>query len=265
MTHSLSLISWNVNGIRAVHRKGFMDWFNKTSPDILCLQETRAEIHQIPAEIVEAADYHTFWNHSKRKKGYSGTGLLSKIKPLSVEFGLGIEEFDQEGRTIIAHFADFTLLNCYFPNGGRDHSRVPFKMAFYDAFLKKCERFRADGKPVLFCGDVNTAHHEIDLANPKSNRKTTGFLPEERAWIDKISDMGYIDTFRHFHPNETGQYTWWSQRAGARRRNVGWRIDYFFSDPSLMFRITNASILPDVMGSDHCPITLNLNSDQQSN
>lgn len=261
MTHSLSLISWNVNGIRAAHKKGFMDWFDKTSPDILCLQETRAEIPQIPTEIVNAAGYHTFWNHSKRKRGYSGTGLLSKVEPLSVEFGLGIEEFDQEGRTIIAHYPEFTLLNCYFPNGSRDHSRVPFKMAFYDAFLQKCEDFRADGKPVLFCGDVNTAHHEIDLANPKSNQKTTGFLPEERAWIDKITAMGYVDTFRHFYPNETEHYTWWSMRAGARKRNVGWRIDYFFSDPTLMPKLADATIFPDVLGSDHCPIGLKLNAD----
>jgi len=260
MAQTLSLISWNVNGIRAAHRKGFMDWFKETSPDILCLQETRAEIPQIPTEITETAGYHTFWKHSKRKKGYSGTSLLSKIEPLSVEFGLGIEEFDQEGRTIIAHFPNFTLLNCYFPNGSRDHSRVPFKMAFYDAFLKKCESLRAEGKSVLFCGDVNTAHKEIDLANPQSNRNTTGFLPEERAWIDKITAMGYVDTFRQFHPDETGHYTWWSMRAGARKRNVGWRIDYFFSDPTLMPSITDAFILPDVTGSDHCPIGLKMDT-----
>ncbi len=261
MTQTLSFISWNVNGIRAAHKKGFMDWFNKTSPDILCLQETRAEIPQIPTEIVEATGYYTFWNHSKRKRGYSGTGLLSRIEPLSVEFGLGLEEFDQEGRTIIAHYPKFTLINCYFPNGSRDHSRVPFKMAFYDAFLQKCEDFRAEGKLVLFCGDVNTAHQEIDLANPKSNRKTTGFLPEERAWIDKITAMGYVDTFRQFHPDEAGHYTWWSMRAGARKRNVGWRIDYFFSAPELASKVTDATIFPNVTGSDHCPIGLKLNTD----
>ncbi len=258
MTAPLTILSWNVNGIRAAHRKGFSDWFDATQPDILCLQETRAEPHQIPAEVAAPDGYFAFWNASKRKKGYSGTGLLTKIEPLAVEFGLGIAEFDTEGRTIIAHYADFSLINCYFPNGGRDLSRVPFKMAFYDAFLQKCESLRAAGKSVLFGGDVNTAHREIDLANPKSNQKTTGFLPEERAWIDAVLAMGYVDTFRHFHPDETGQYTWWSQRFGARKRNVGWRIDYFFAAPELMPRITDAFILPEIEGSDHCPVGIKL-------
>ncbi len=259
MTTQLTILSWNVNGIRAAHRKGFSDWLAAAQPDILCLQETRAEPHQIPAEAAAPDGYFAFWNASKRKKGYSGTGLLTKIEPLGVEFGLGIEEFDTEGRTIIAHYADFSLINCYFPNGGRDLSRVPFKMAFYDAFLQKCESLRAAGKPVLFGGDVNTAHREIDLANPKSNQKTTGFLPEERAWIDAVLAAGYVDTFRHFHPDAPGQYTWWSQRFGARARNVGWRIDYFFAAPELMPRITDAFILPEVEGSDHCPVGVKLN------
>lgn len=258
MTSPLTILSWNVNGIRAAHRKGFVDWFNTAQPDILCLQETRAEPHQIPAEIAAPDGYFAFWNASQRKKGYSGTGLLTKTEPLAVEFGLGIAEFDTEGRTIIAHYADFSLINCYFPNGGRDLSRVPFKMAFYDAFLQKCESLRSSGKPVLFGGDVNTAHREIDLANPKSNQKTTGFLPEERAWIDGVLAAGFVDTFRHFHPDETGQYTWWSQRFGARARNVGWRIDYFFAAPELLPRITDAFILPEVMGSDHCPVGIKL-------
>ncbi len=258
MTAPLTILSWNVNGIRAAHRKGFADWLAAAQPDILCLQETRAEPHQIPAEVVAPDGYFAFWNASKRKKGYSGTGLLTKIEPLAVEFGLGVEEFDTEGRTIIAHYADFSLINCYFPNGGRDLSRVPFKMAFYDAFLQKCESLRAAGKLVLFGGDVNTAHREIDLANPKSNQKTTGFLPEERAWIDAVLAAGYVDTFRHFHPDEPEQYTWWSQRFGARARNVGWRIDYFFAAPELMPRITDAFILPEVTGSDHCPVGVKL-------
>lgn len=184
--------------------------------------------------------------------------MLTKVKPRDVQFGLGAEEFDQEGRTIIARFDDFTLINCYFPNGGRDLSRVPFKLAFYDVFLQKCESLRAEGKPVLFGGDVNTAHREIDLANPKSNQKTTGFLPEERAWIDTVLSAGYVDTFRRFHPDEAGQYTWWSQRFGARARNVGWRIDYFFAAQELMPRISEAFILPEVEGSDHCPVGIKL-------
>lgn len=258
MEQTLKIISWNVNGIRATHRKGFMDWFVPAAPDILCLQETRAELHQIPDDITRADGYFSFWNHSKRKKGYSGTALLSKIEPLEVQFGLGIDEFDTEGRTIIAKFPTFTLLNCYFPNGGRDLARVPFKMAFYNAFLAKCESLRAKGESVLFCGDVNTAHREIDLANPKSNQKTTGFLPEERAWIDAVIAAGYVDTFRHFHPNETAQYTWWSQRFNARTRNVGWRIDYFFAAAELLPRVRDAFILPDVPGSDHCPVGISL-------
>ena len=170
--------------------------------------------------------------------------------------GLGIEEFDREGRTIIAEYSDFVLINSYFPNGSHDHSRVPYKLAFYDAFLDKCEALRAAGKRVIFCGDVNTAHREIDLARPKENQTVTGFLPEERAWLDKITSLGYVDTFRHFYPDLAEQYTWWHQVTFARSRNVGWRIDYFFAAPEALPSIVNAFILPDVMGSDHCPVGL---------
>jgi exodeoxyribonuclease-3 len=258
MLNTITLLSWNVNGVRAVHRKGFMDWFAKSAPDILCLQETRAEAPQIPADLRDPDGYHAYWNASIRKRGYSGTGLLSKQEPLDVQFGLGIEEFDQEGRTIIAEYPSFVLINCYFPNGSRDHSRVPFKLAFYDAFLAKCEALRGQGKTVIFCGDVNTAHNEIDLANPKSNQKTTGFLPEERAWLDEVFAAGYVDTFRYFHPDLPGQYTWWSMPTRARARNVGWRLDYFFVVAEAMDRVNDAFILPEVMGSDHCPVGLKL-------
>jgi len=258
VTKTINLLSWNVNGIRAAHKKGFLPWLAQAQPDILCLQETRAEEQQLSAELARPAGYHTFWNSTKRKRGYSGTALLSKEKPISVQFGLEIEEFDQEGRTIIAQFPDFTLLNCYFPNGGRDHKRVPFKLAFYDAFLEKCENLRNQGQHVIFCGDVNTAHNEIDLANPKSNQNTTGFLPRERAWMDEVVGTGYIDTFRHFYPELTGQYTWWSVPARARARNIGWRLDYFFVSPSLLGKLSSASILPEVMGSDHCPVGLEI-------
>jgi len=196
MTDTITLLSWNVNGIRAVHKKGFLDWLAEADPDILCLQETRAGEDQLPAKLAQPDGYRGYWNGAKRKKGYSGTGLLTRPEPLSVEYGLGIEEFDQEGRTIIATYPTFTLLNCYFPNGGRDHSRVPFKLAFYDAFLEKCERLRSQGQAVIFCGDVNTSHREIDLARPKDNQKTTGFLPEERAWIDAFLADGWVDSFR---------------------------------------------------------------------
>ncbi|HDQ72752.1 MAG TPA: exodeoxyribonuclease III [Chloroflexi bacterium] len=258
MSDTITLLSWNVNGIRACYRKGFLDWLFNAQPNVLGLQETRAEAHQLPQKLAQPEGYQGYWNHSRRKKGYSGTGLLTQIEALDVQFGLGIEEFDQEGRTIIAQYSSFTLLNCYFPNGGRDLKRVPFKMAFYDAFLEKCERLRAQGHAIIFCGDVNTAHREIDLAHPKANEKNTGFLPEERAWIDAVVAAGYVDTFRHFYPDLTEQYTWWSMPTRARERNVGWRIDYFFAAEEVMERITDAFILADVMGSDHCPVGLRL-------
>jgi exodeoxyribonuclease-3 len=235
-----------------------LDWLAEASPDILCLQETKAEQSQLPAELAGPAGYHAYWNGARRKKGYSGTALLTRTQPLSVEFGLGIEEFDQEGRTIIARYPSFTLINCYFPNGGRDHSRVPFKLAFYDAFLERCEGLRAQGQMVVFCGDVNTSHQEIDLARPKENQKTTGFLPEERAWIDRVVEAGYVDTFRHLQPDLAGQYTWWSMITRARGRNIGWRLDYFFIVNEAMDRVSDAFILPEVMGSDHCPVGLRL-------
>ena len=254
MPNNRLVLSWNVNGTRAVYKKGFMDWFADAQPDILCLQETRAEAHQIPEALRTPEGYHAFWNHSVRKKGYSGTGLITRQQPQDVIFGLGVPEFDNEGRTLIAHFDDFTLVNCYFPNGGRDHKRVPYKLAFYQAFLARMEALRAEGRPVLFCGDVNTAHKEIDLTHPRANRKTTGFLPEERAWLDEVVAAGYVDTFRHFYPDKAEMYTWWSVPARARARNVGWRIDYFFASPEILPRITDAHILTDIMGSDHCPV-----------
>lgn len=258
MQKTITLFSWNVNGIRAAHKKGFLDWLAKASPDVLGLQETRAEEPQLPAILAQPSGYRGIWNHSLRKKGYSGTGVLTQLEPLEVQFGLGVEEFDQEGRTIIARYPTFTLLNCYFPNGGRDLGRVPFKMAFYDAFMSKCEELRAQGQAVVFCGDVNTAHNEIDLARPKGNEKSTGFLPEERAWMDQVVEAGYVDTFRHLHPDLAGQYTWWSVPTRARARNVGWRLDYFFVASEVMERVVDAFILPDVMGSDHCPVGLRL-------
>lgn len=258
---TITLLTWNINGARSVYRKGFMDWFLRTAPDILGLQETRADKLQLPPDLADPAGYESYWNASTAKKGYSGTALLTRLKPLSVEWGLGLEEFDTEGRTIIARYPSFTLLVCYFPNGGRDHSRVPFKLAFYKAFLNKCEQLRAQGESIIFCGDVNTAHQKIDLANPTANQKTTGFLPEERAWMDEVVNAGYVDTFRHFHPDLPGQYTWWSVPANARARNVGWRIDYFFVSPDLLERVTDAFILPGVLGSDHCPVGLRLRVD----
>ena len=258
MTTSQTLLSWNVNGIRAAAKKGFVNWLDAAAPDILCLQETRAEAHQVPAEIRDHLGYHTDWNHSKARKGYSGTGLLTREEPLAVQHDLGVEAFDQEGRTLIAEYPSFVLLNCYFPNGGRGNDRVPFKLDFYQAFLDKCEALRAAGKTVIFCGDVNTAHREIDLARPKENQTTTGFLPEEREWMDRFVAAGYVDTFRLHHPDLADQYTWWDQLTRARDRNVGWRIDYFFIAAEAADRIEDAFILPDVLGSDHCPVGIRL-------
>lgn len=260
MSKTMTLMSWNVNGIRAVHRKKvLLPWIEDVNADIICFQETKAELEQLPEVVAQPDGYHGYWNHATSKKGYSGTGLLSREEPLSVEFGLGQEEFDQEGRTIIARYPAFTLINCYFPNGGRGNKRVPFKLDFCEAFLAKCEAFRAEGQHVIFCGDVNTSHQEIDLANPASNRKNTGFLPEERAWVDKVIETGYIDTFRHFHPDQAEQYTWWSMPTRARERNIGWRLDYFFVNQELLPQVAEAFITADVMGSDHCPVGLRLN------
>jgi exodeoxyribonuclease-3 len=254
-----TLYSWNVNGIRAAQKKGFLDWLQETQPDILGLQETKAHPDQLDDALKAPPGYHVYWASAERK-GYSGVALYSKLEPQSVQIGLGIDEYDREGRTIIADYDDFVLITAYFPNGSRDHSRVPFKMAYKDSFLEICNQYRASGRSLIFCGDVNTAHQEIDLARPKQNAKTTGFLPLERAWIDKVVEEGYIDTFRQQHPDRADAYTWWAYWGGARDRNVGWRIDYFFSTPDLDDRITNAEIHPEVLGSDHCPISLTLSN-----
>lgn len=257
MRQTSTLLSWNVNGVRSIQRKGFLAWLANSGPCILCLQETKASKSQLRRDLAQPEGYYAYWNSAGRA-GYSGTALLSREEPISVDFGLGIAEFDQEGRTITAKYVDFTLINCYFPHGGRDHSRIPFKLAFYDAFLSKCEKLRSQGETVIFCGDINTAHKEIDLARPKQNEKNTGFLPEERLWLDKVIKAGYVDTFRHFHPSLVDQYTWWSSRTKAREHNIGWRLDCFFVVSEAIERITDAFILSDVMGSDHCPVGIRL-------
>ncbi|MCL0029710.1 exodeoxyribonuclease III [Dehalococcoidia bacterium] len=257
-TRNISLFSWNVNGIRAAHRKGFVVWLANTVPDILCLQETRARVSQLNSDLARPTGYYAYWNSAATRAGYSGTALLSRDKPLSVEFGLGDVRFDQEGRTIIAEYPDFTLVNCYFPNGNSSHSRLLFKLDFYEAFLAKCEELRSEGHTVVFCGDLNTAHKEIDLANPQSNRRKSGFLPEERRWIDRVIETGYVDTFRYLHPSLAEQYTWWSYRAHSRGRNVGWRFDYFFTVREAVERVTDAFIVSEVALCDHCPIGIRL-------
>lgn len=253
----MKLVSWNVNGIRASHKVGFLEWLKAESPDVLGMQETKALPDQLEDELREPEGYHAYWNSAQRK-GYSGTALLSKTEPNSIQFGLGADRFDVEGRTIIADYDDFVFITAYFPNGSRDHSRVPYKLDYYELFLKVCDEHRAKGKPVIFCGDLNTAHREIDLARPKANEKTTGFLPEERVWLDHYVNAGYVDIFRELNPDLAEAYTWWSFRANARERNVGWRIDYFFITPDLRERVVSAEIHPEVMGSDHCPLSLTL-------
>ncbi len=256
----LTLYSWNVNGLRAAQRKGFLDWLYETQPDILGIQETKCHPDQLDEELRQPEGYHTYWA-SAEKKGYSGVALFSKVEPKSVQIGLGISEYDREGRTIVADYDDFVLIAAYFPNGSRDHSRVPYKMAYKADFLAFCNELRASGRPVVFCGDVNTAHQDIDLARPRQNQKTTGFLPEERAWIDLIESQGYVDTFRALNPELTGAYSWWSYIGGARSRNVGWRLDYFFVSDDLQAAVNGAAIHADVLGSDHCPVSLTLQSD----
>ena len=253
----IKLLSWNVNGIRAVKRKGFLEWFYKESPDILCLQETKAQPEQLDADLLEPEGYHAYWNYPERK-GYSGVVVYTREKPENITYNLGDKSLDIEGRVIVAEYPGFTLMNIYFPNGKRDHERLDYKMAFYDVFLDYADKLRSEGKKLVICGDVNTAHREIDLARPRANSTVSGFLPIEREWIDKLVTHGYIDTFRIFN-KEPDQYTWWDMKSGARARNVGWRIDYFYVSEDLLSSLTGAFIMPDVMGSDHCPIGITLN------
>jgi len=252
----MKIISWNVNGIRAIAKKGFLQWLAQESPDILCLQETKSSPDQLSEELLNPLGYKTFWA-SAEKKGYSGVGIFTKTKPVTIIEGLGIKKFDVEGRTLITEFKKFILFNIYFPNGGAGNKRVPFKMAFYEEFLKKANKLKKEGKKIIICGDVNTAHSEIDLSRPKENQKNTGFLPEERAWMTKFIDNGYIDTFRHFN-KEGGHYTWWDYKTAARARNIGWRIDYFFVTENLVPSLKNAFILKNVFGSDHCPVGIEI-------
>jgi exodeoxyribonuclease-3 len=254
----VKLISWNVNGIRAVARKiDFQEWLAAVSPDVLCLQETRALPEQVPAGLRELPGYHAYWNAAERK-GYSGVATLSSTEPAAVEVGLGLDEFDVEGRVLTTAFPGFKLLNVYFPNGGRKLERLDFKLRFYEAFLAHCDALHAQGERLIVCGDYNTAHRPIDLARPKRNAKTSGFLEEERAWIDAYLEHGFVDAWRALNPDAEGQYTWWMYMRNARERNIGWRIDYFMVSQALMPAVSGADILGEVMGSDHCPVTLDL-------
>lgn len=249
---TIKILSWNVNGIRAAYRKGILDWVADAKPDILCIQETKAHPEQLPDELININGYKSYFS-SAEKKGYSGVAIYTKAEPVSVKTGFGISKFDSEGRILIAEYPDFYLFNIYYPNGKASPERLQYKLDFYDAFLEYANKLKKKGSKVIFCGDVNTAHKEIDIARPKENSKVSGFLPVEREWLDKVIDNGYIDTFRMFN-SEPDNYTWWDQVTRARERNVGWRIDYFFVSESAKDDIKNAFILSDVMGSDHCPI-----------
>lgn len=251
----MKITTWNVNGLRAALRKGAAEWWESYNPEVLCLQEIRARPDQLTkTQRIQLEQAHAEWNPAQRP-GYSGVATFSQIEPLNSEKGLGEERFDIEGRVIQTHYDEFTLFNIYFPNGGRDHSRVGFKLEFYEYLLDLCDRMHADGKQVIICGDFNTSHKEIDLKNHRQNRKSTGFLPEERAWVDKYLEHGFVDAFRAFYP-EREQYTWWSNWGNARQNNTGWRLDYFLVSESLMPRVQDVIIHDDILGSDHCPVTL---------
>ncbi len=252
----MNIHSWNVNGLRAIMGKGFLDYINEYDPDILCIQETKLQESNLKEELTNINNYYSYFSHAE-KKGYSGVATYTKEKPISIKHGIGIEEFDSEGRILITEFKEFTLLNIYFPNGQKDENRLDYKLRFYDAILDYCNSEVKEGKKLVICGDYNTAHTEIDIKNAKANEKTSGFLPIERAWIDKFIENGYTDTFRKLN-EDLIKYSWWSYRFKARERNTGWRIDYHFVSNNLIDSVKDAGILNEVYGSDHCPITINL-------
>ncbi|MFA4837102.1 MAG: exodeoxyribonuclease III [Dehalococcoidia bacterium] len=255
----LKILSWNINGIRSARDKGLLEWLYRESPDILCLQETKAHPEQLSADLLQPQGYSTYWSYPERK-GYSGVAIFTRQVPIDARHDWSGTAIDMEGRILIVEYADFTLLNIYFPNGKQNEARLKYKLDFYDAFFEYADRLKAAGKKLVICGDVNTAHKEIDLARPKENAGFSGFLPIEREWMDKFVSHGYIDTFRHFN-KEPHQYTWWDLKSRARERNVGWRIDYFFVTGNLLPSVSNAFIMPQVMGSDHCPIGITIKMD----
>ena len=250
----MKLISWNVNGLRACMQKGFMDFFNEADADIFCIQESKLQEGQISLDL---PDYHQYWNYAE-KKGYSGTAIFTKKEPLSVSYGIGIEEHDKEGRVITLEYEDFFMVTCYTPNSQNELARLPYRMKWEEDFLAYLKKLDTD-KPVILCGDLNVAHEKIDLKNPKTNRKNAGFSDEERAKMTELLSNGFTDTFRYFYPDLEGVYSWWSYRFKAREKNAGWRIDYFITSNRLEERLSDAKIHTTVMGSDHCPVELTLN------
>ena len=257
----MRILSWNVNGIRAVEKRGFVSWMEKESADAVCIQETKARPEQLSANLREIRDqkgqpYFNYWASAK-KPGYSGVAIYTKTEALDVK-NLGLSEYDDEGRVLQLDFKDFTLISAYFPNSQDAGKRLNYKLGFCDAILKLCEKYRKQKRNFILSGDYNIAHTPIDLARPKENEGTAGYLPEERAWMDTFTAAGFVDVFRHFHPGEKGHYSWWSYRAGARERNVGWRIDYHCVNPEFVPSVKSSLIRPDVFGSDHCPVEINI-------
>lgn len=249
----MKLISWNVNGLRACVEKGFLDFFKEADADVFCLQETKLQEGQISLEL---PGYYQYWNYAE-KKGYSGTALFTKTKPLSVTYGIGVEEHDHEGRVITAEFDQYYVVTVYTPNSQRELTRLAYRMKWEEdflAYIKKLEKH----KPVIFCGDLNVAHHEIDLKNPKTNHKNAGFTDEERGCFSKVIESGFVDTYRYFYPDKEGVYSWWSYMFQARSKNAGWRIDYFVVSKSLEERLQGANIHTQIPGSDHCPVELTI-------
>jgi exodeoxyribonuclease-3 len=257
----MRILSWNVNGLRAVGKRGFVSWMEAEGADVVCLQETKARPEQLSADLLEIRDkkgnpYHTYWASAK-KPGYSGVAIYTKLKPLELRL-LGIGEFDDEGRVLQADFKDFTLITAYFPNSQDAGKRLEYKLRFCDAIMKLCKKYRREKRHFLLSGDYNIAHTPIDLARPKENEGNAGYLPEERAWMDSFTAEGFVDTFRFFHPGEIGHYSWWSYRTNARERNVGWRIDYHSVDPEFLPAVKSSRIRQDVHGSDHCPVEIQI-------
>ena len=249
----MKFISWNVNGLRACMGKGFMDFFNEIDADIFCLQETKLSEGQIE---LDTPGYNQYWNYAE-KKGYSGTAVFTKKEPISVTYGIGIEEHDHEGRVITAEFDDFYFVDVYVPNSQRELTRLDYRMVWEDAFLSYVKKLD-EKKPVIYCGDLNVAHKEIDLKNPKSNHMNAGFTDEERACFTKVTESGFIDSFRYFYPDEKDKYSWWSYMFKAREKNAGWRIDYFVVSEKIKDRMVDAKIHADILGSDHCPVELDI-------
>lgn len=251
----IKLISWNVNGLRAVIKKDFFKSFQQLDADIVALQETKLQGAQVTDEMNRIEGYESHWSHATVKKGYSGVVAYSRLMPKAVNLGFGDPKFDNEGRIVELEYNDFIFFNVYFPNGQMSEERLQYKLDFYEAFFNYTDTYKKQGRPLIITGDYNTAHNEIDLKNPKANEKTSGFLRIERDWLDRIVENGYVDTFRHFHPDSV-KYSWWTYRFKARDRNIGWRIDYFFVTRDMIDNgwITDAFIDNDVYGSDHCPI-----------